>query len=290
MKKRVLSLFLALSLGLAVPAAAAENGFADVDPNAYYAEAVNWAVENGITSGTSDTTFSPDQTCTRAQIAALIWRAKGSPEPELDSQRPWTYFVPDVPEGAYYAGAARWITHRMNYHLVSNDEPIPFRPDDPCTRLEAVEFLHSAYGYESVKSNFSDVSDSEAVDWAADWGVTSGTSETTFSPNDTCTRGQIVTFLYRAVHQPDMSDVQKLAGVYVLESNPNYELTVQYTQPRFYIVLKNLKYDKVSLTSGLKISSNAAYADDLRIIFYPDYLIFENEGSSLSGKYILKSR
>lgn len=286
MKKKLLSLLLALVLisGLSVPSLAA-GGFSDVDANAYYAEAVDWAVENGVTSGTSATTFSPEKTCTRGQIAVFIWRSKGSPEPELDSERGWAYYIPDVPDGAYYSSAARWITQQMNYYLVSNDEPIPFRPNDPCTRLEAVEFLHSVYGYEAVKSNFTDVSDSDAVDWAASWGITSGTSETTFSPNNTCTRGQIVTFLHRAVQQPAM-DVEKLVGVYVFESNPDYELTVEYVQPRIRIVLKNLKYDKVSLTAGLSTSANSAYTDDLRVIFYPDYLIYENEGSSLSGKYI----
>lgn len=289
MKKKLLSLLLALVLisGLSVPSLAA-GGFADVDANAYYAEAVDWAVENGVTSGTSATTFSPEKTCTRGQIAVFIWRSKGSPEPELDSERGWTYYVPDVPDGAYYSSAARWITRQMNYYLVSNDEPIPFRPNDPCTRLEAVELLHSVYGYEAVKSNFTDVSDSDAVDWAASWGITSGTSETTFSPNNTCTRGQIVTFLHRAVQQP-VIDIEKLVGVYVFESNPDYELTVEYVQPRIRIVLKNLKYDKVSLTAGLSTSANSAYTDDLRVIFYPDYLIYENEGSSLSGKYILKA-
>lgn len=296
MKKKILPLFLALTLsvGLVVPAMAAESNFTDVNPNAYYAEAVDWAVENGITSGTSATTFSPDKTCTRAQIAVFIWRSKGSPEPKLDSERGWAYYVPDVPDGAYYSSAARWITHKMNYYLVSNDTPIPFRPNDPCTRLEAVEFLHSVYGYDAVKSYFTDVSDSEAVDWAASWGITSGTSETTFSPNNTCTRGQIVTFLLRAVQLP-VVDISKMTGTYVLKSDPEkYELTIQLSGPRLYIVCKNKKYDAVVKTGNLTISilGNRAFTDNFNIIAYPGYLIVKhnNNPSVIDGTYILESQ
>lgn len=301
MKKKILSLFLALTLsvGLVVPAMAAESNFTDVDPNAYYAEAVDWAVENGITSGTSATTFSPDKTCTRAQIAVFIWRSKGSPEPELDSERGWAYYVPDVPDGAYYSSAARWITHKMNYYLVSNDTPIPFRPNDPCTRLEAVEFLHSVYGYDAVKSNFTDVSDSDAVNWAASWGITSGTSETTFSPNSTCTRGQIVTFLQRAVQQP-VVDIVKMSGTYVLEKNPKYEMVLSVNPPKLGFIINSRKYGAEAFKADMSLShinSNSGYlSGGTRLIAYPDYLYLTFSGeyeyidSNLGGKYILESK
>lgn len=161
--------------------------FTDVPADAYYAEAVAWAVENGITSGTSATTFSPNDTCTRAQIISFMWRAAGSWEP-VDS----TLTFSDVDPNAYYAKATVWAKESLT---ATGDT---FSPNAPCTRLMAVEFMWNHVGQpDAPDAGFADVS-SGAVDWAVEQGVTSGTSATTFSPNDTCTRGQIVTFLYRA--------------------------------------------------------------------------------------------
>lgn len=160
--------------------------FADVTADAYYAAPVVWAVEKAITVGTSDTEFSPEETCTRAQIITFLWRAAGSPEP----QSPGVFS--DVADDAYYAKAATWAAENG---MVSGDT---FAPEEPCTRQMAVEFMWKHAGSpDASPANFSDVS-SDAVDWALSNGVTSGTSDTTFSPKEICTRAQIVTFLYRA--------------------------------------------------------------------------------------------
>ena len=170
--------------------------FTDVQPDAYYADAVVWAVEKGITVGTSATTFSPDTPCTRAQIVTFLWRAAGSPS--MGGNNPFT----DVTLGSYYYDAVQWAVAQG---ITVGTSATTFSPDETCTRGQTVTFL---YRYEkspvvSGGNPFTDVSvDSyytNAVQWAVNNGVTSGTSETTFSPNTTCTRGQIVTFLYRDI-------------------------------------------------------------------------------------------
>ena len=140
----------------------------------------------GITNGTSNTTFSPNDTCTKGQIITFLWRAAGSPEPQKA--------VPfgDVAADAYYAKATAWAAENG---MASGDT---FAPNAPCTREMAVEFMWKHAGSpEAAQAGFADAS-SEAVDWAVAQGVTNGTSDTTFSPDNICTRGQIVTFLYRA--------------------------------------------------------------------------------------------
>ena len=162
------------------------SAFTDVTADAYYAAPVEWAVAQGITSGTSDTTFSPDDTCTKAQIITFLWRAAGSPEPQN------TAAFSDVTADAYYAKATAWAAEN------GMAEGSTFDPEAPCTRLMAVEFMWKHAGSPSAaQASFADVT-SDAVNWALEQGVTAGTSDATFSPDDTCTRGQIVTFLYRA--------------------------------------------------------------------------------------------
>ena len=170
------------------------SGFQDVKADAYYADAVAWAVKQGITNGISETQFGPDQGCTRAQIVTFLWRSAGSPEPKT-----LTSFA-DVPADAYYAKAVAWAVEQG---ITKGTSETAFSPDATCTRAQSVTFLHRADGSPAAteESKFSDVAQdsyyADAVDWAAANGVTSGTSETTFSPALTCTRGQIVTFLYR---------------------------------------------------------------------------------------------
>lgn len=191
MRKRItfLALALALCLGLTVSASAA---FTDVNDGQYFATPVAWAVEQGITNGTSDTTFSPNATCTRAQIITFLWRAAGQPEPK-STVSPFT----DVTDtSAYYYKAALWASEQG---MVSGST---FAPNDPCTRAAAVEFMWKQAGSPSAAAaSFTDVSSSasyaRAVNWAVEAGVTNGTSATTFSPDITCTRAQIATFLYR---------------------------------------------------------------------------------------------
>lgn len=169
------------------------TAFTDVSSDAYYAQAVNWAVEKNITSGTTKTTFSPDDTCTRAQILTFLWRAVGSPKAE--GTNPFT----DVNSGHYYYDAAVWAYQKG---MVSGDK---FSATTPCTRASTVMYLWKNAGSPDIDtvSTFTDVTAdvlyAKAVSWAVQNGVTSGTSETTFSPDTTCTRGQIVTFLNRAI-------------------------------------------------------------------------------------------
>ena len=169
--------------------------FTDVPTDAYYAEAVEWAVENGITKGVSDTDFGPNMTCTRAQIVTFLWRAAGSPEPKSTAAG-----MTDVVPGSYYAKAVAWAVENG---ITSGTAEGTFSPDATCTRAQAVTFLARAQNAKATgKTAFSDVpADSyfaDAVAWAQANGVTTGTSETTFSPDNDCTRAQIVTFLYRA--------------------------------------------------------------------------------------------
>ena len=158
-------------------------GFADVAPDAYYANPVLWAVEEDITNGTGGTTFSPAQTCNQAQILTFLWRAQGEPKP-----------AGDVVGTAYYDAAAQWAHER---ELLDD-----FGPDDPCTRLMVVTYLWKLAGSPAASgAGFTDVpaGDAQAVAWAVEQGITNGTGGGKFSPDKTCNRGEIVTFLCRAM-------------------------------------------------------------------------------------------
>jgi len=178
------------------PEYAVEVSFTDVSPNAYYYDAVQWAVEEGITSGTTATTFSPNAACTRAQAVTFLWRADGSPKPQ-STRNPFT----DVKAGSYYYDAVLWAVEQG---ITSGTTATTFSPNATCTRGQIVTFLYRSWGNPDieVRASFRDVPAgayyADPVSWAADWGVTSGTSATTFSPNVSCTRAQIVTFLYRS--------------------------------------------------------------------------------------------
>ena len=175
---------------------ASSNPFTDVPADAYYHDAVLWAVENGITSGTSATTFSPNAVCTRAQAVTFLWRAAGSPEPGI-AENPFT----DVASDSYYYKAVLWAVEKG---ITSGTSATTFSPNVTCSRAQIVTFLWRGQQSPSVSTSgaFTDVSAdayyAKAVDWAVSGGITSGTSATTFSPNANCTRAQIVTFLWRA--------------------------------------------------------------------------------------------
>ena len=187
----------ALDGGVALPAGVEPpvptvGGFSDVRENAYYADAVLWAVDGGVTSGTSATTFSPDNTCTTAEVLTFLWRASGSPA--ASGGNPYS----DVPAGAYYEQAALWAGEEG---LVSGSA---FGGGAPCTRADAVTYLWRLAGQPSAgTADFADVPAgadfAPAVAWAVEQGVTTGTGGDRFSPDTTCTRGQIMTFLYRAL-------------------------------------------------------------------------------------------
>ena len=169
--------------------------FADVSTDAYYYEAVKWAAKKGITGGTGDGTFNPNGSCTRAHIVTFLWRAAGSPEPKS------TVSFADVPAGSYYAKAVAWAVEN-GITLGTGDGT--FSPNATCTRAQSVTFLYRALGTAPTTVNgFTDVTAdafyADAVAWAVESGVTNGTTDSTFSPNNGCTRAQIVTFLYRTM-------------------------------------------------------------------------------------------
>ena len=173
------------------------NFFYDVPNNAYFYEAVKWAVKNGITTGVGNDLFAPEQPCTRAQIVTFLWRAAGSPEPKGASS------FADVAAGSYYAKAVAWAVENG---ITTGTGDGKFSPDATCTRAQAVTFLARALSAKaSGKAEFSDVpADSyfaDAVAWAAANGVTEGIGGGLFGSDNDCTRGQIVTFLYRAYNK-----------------------------------------------------------------------------------------
>ena len=172
----------------------ASTSFADVPANAYFADAVKWAVDKGVTNGLSDTMFGPYESCTRAQIVTFLWRAAGSPEPKAASN------FTDLPASAYYAKAVAWA---IENGITNGMTETTFAPNATCTRGQSVTFLYRALkGTASGSTNFTDVKSdafyADAISWAVANNVTNGTSNTTFSPNADCTRAEIVTFLYRA--------------------------------------------------------------------------------------------
>ena len=169
--------------------------FVDVKTGDYFYDAVLWAVEKGITNGTSAETFSPEAPCTRAQIVTFLWRAAGSPVVN------YAMDLSDVAGDAYYAEAVRWA---LSEGITTGTSADQFSPDATCTREQAVTFLYRAAGSPAVsgESAFEDVGAdayyARAVAWAAQNGVTNGISQALFGTGSDCTRAQIVTFLYRA--------------------------------------------------------------------------------------------
>jgi len=172
------------------------NFFYDVPNNAYFYEAVKWAVKNGITTGVGNDLFAPEQPCTRAQIVTFLWRAAGSPEPKGTAAG-----MTDVVSGSYYEKAVAWA---IENGITTGTTATTFSPDATCTRGQSVTFLHRALKgtAPTTVNGFTDVAAdafyADAVAWAVESGVTNGTTDSTFSPNNGCTRAQIVTFLYRA--------------------------------------------------------------------------------------------
>ena len=169
--------------------------FVDVATGSYYEDAVDWAVENGITQGTDDTHFSPDGICTRAQAVTFLWRAAGSPEPKTNTM-PFT----DVNTGSYYYDAVLWAVENG---ITKGTSDTTFSPDATCSRAQIVTVLwRSEKSPATGTANpFADVKPTayyaDAVLWAVKEDITKGTTNTTFSPNADCTRAQIVTFLWR---------------------------------------------------------------------------------------------
>ena len=173
----------------------AENSFYDVKTSDYFYNAVLWAADNGITNGVTPDSFAPGAICNRAQVVTFLWRAAGCPAPK-SSTMPFT----DVPAGAYYYNAVLWAVENGITNGVSDTQ---FAPGATVTRGQTVTFLWRAEkgGAAEIPNVFQDVAAGayyyNAVLWAVENGITNGISDTKFAPNNGCTRGQIVTFLYR---------------------------------------------------------------------------------------------
>ncbi len=174
-----------------------KSTFSDIKPKAFYYAPIQWAVATGITKGVSKTNFAPDEECTRAQIATFLWRAAGSPAVKKGTKNPFK----DISTKDYYYNAVLWAVGKG---ITTGTSKTTFGPGESCTRAQVATFLYRAEGSPSVKGTknpFKDVGGKayyySAVLWAVKNGITTGTSKTTFGPSETCTRGQIATFLYR---------------------------------------------------------------------------------------------
>ena len=172
------------------------NPFTDVPAGKYYTTAVLWAVSLGVTNGATAATFEPARACTRAQTVTFLWRAAGSPAPQT-AENPFT----DVAERSYYYQAVLWA---LENGITKGTTATTFSPGATVSRAQVVTFLYRTSGKtvgSAVSANFTDVKAGsyyrDAVVWAAYNGITNGLTANTFGPNQTCTRGQIVTFLYR---------------------------------------------------------------------------------------------
>ena len=175
--------------------------FTDVAAGTYYHDAVLWAVENGITSGTSATTFSPNATCTRAQIVTFLWRTQGTPE--AYGQNPFN----EVAAAAYYGAPVLWAVENG---ITTGATATTFNPNGNCLRAHVVTFLHRAAGNPEPTKNTNPFKDVKSTDffykpvlWAVEKGITNGTTATTFGSYDNCNRAAVVTFLWRAAGSPE---------------------------------------------------------------------------------------
>ena len=221
--KKLLSCLLAMTLLLSACVAAADTpaprqaqdgAFTDVPEGAFYAEAVRWAVERGVTNGTAPDAFSPAADCTRGQIVTFLHRDAGTPTASEGQENPFA----DVAPGAYYALPVRWAVERG---ITRGTDAHHFSPDAPCTRAQIVTFLHRAAGSPAAtgRGAFADVPANayyaEAVRWAVKQGITKGTGADRFSPDKVCTRAEAVTFLYRmACLEPPASDAHILVACF----------------------------------------------------------------------------
>ena len=158
---------------------------------------IDWAIVNKITVGTSETTFGPTEGCTRAQVVTFLWRAAKEPAP-TSKENPFK----DVKESDYFYNAVLWAVEKG---ITVGTDPDKFSPGETCTRAQIVTFLYRYEGKPEVKpdDSFTDVKPddyfADSVAWAVANGITKGTDPGKFSPSDTCTREQVVTFLYRDI-------------------------------------------------------------------------------------------
>ena len=196
--------------GLRVETVQVQVGFSDVEKDQYYYEPVYWALENGITGGMNATDFKPDSTCTRGQIMTFLWRINGSPEPN-PGNNPFTDVTPD----RFFYKPILWA---YQSGMTAGTTATTFSPEAYCSRGQVVQFIWGCQKNKETRTvGFTDVKNSayyyHAVKWAYHNGITAGTTKTTFGPNEACTRGQIVTFLYKCKDSKvDIYDKDKVAA------------------------------------------------------------------------------
>ena len=232
-----------------------EQPFADIQHGAYYYEPVKWAVEQGITTGMTPTTFVPDGSCTRAQVVTFLWRAMGCPEP-ISSDNPFT----DVPAGEWYSDAVLWAVEKG---ITLGTSESTFDPELACTRGQIVTFLWRFRNEPvptSAENPFWDVSSGQyyynAVLWAVENGITNGMGDGRFAPDDPCTRCQIVTFLYRA----DEADVGGAEGSVQYE----HQLVDQSYYDQEGLLRIQYSYDKIEILDQTQAAQtiNASISQD----------------------------
>ena len=196
--------------GLRIITVSVQVGFSDVPEDQYYYKPVYWALENGITGGMNATDFKPDSTCTRGQIMTFLWRINGSPEPDPNNN-PFT----DVTADRFFFKPVLWA---YQSGMTAGTSATTFSPDAYCSRGQVVQFIWGCQKNKETRTvGFTDVKNSayyyHAVKWAYHNGITAGTTKTTFGPNEACTRGQIVTFLYKCKDSKvDIYDKNKVAA------------------------------------------------------------------------------
>lgn len=269
MKKRIISFIVAVAMLFSInvnSVFAAVNPFVDVAKGIFYYDPVMWAVENNITTGTTSNTFSPDASCTRGQIVTFLWRSEGSPSVE-GVENPFT----DVEEGEFYYDAVLWAVEKG---ITKGISETVFGCNDPCTRGQVATFLYRAKGTPEVKNTtnpFIDVPSSEfyyqPVLWALENQITTGISKNIFSPNASCTRGQIVTFLYRAYFEKVftgsgdsvITGIELGAGDYYAEfmhkGSRNFIAKLYYGEK---------SYEYMALANKVGVCTGQVYLDDVR--------------------------
>lgn len=296
--KRVLSWVLAFALMLTVPSVSfAANAsyvepFQDVSTDRFYAEAVAWAVERNITKGTGATKFSPEKVCTRAEIVTFLWRAKGCPAPASRD-----HAFTDLKSGAFYYDAVLWAVEEG---ITKGTSVTKFSPEKGCTRAESVTFLYRTAGQpkqEQRNNPFSDVEAgrfyTDAVLWAAEHGITRGTSATSFAPEKKCARGEIVTFLLRWNQAEEQALVYGTASLTYAEfyagdvsSTEGYDAVSSATNTK-YAIFKNAYTDFVDAETnangyhilGVQNVNVAVAASDVEVYkaINPSFTLLEEE-------------
>ena len=231
--------------------------FVDVEEGKWYTDPVAWAVEKNITNGVDATHFQPNDKCTRGQIVTFLWRSAGQPEPK-SSDNPFN----DVNPSNYFYKAVLWA---VGNGITKGTSPKTFEPDAGCTRAQIVTFIHRFMGSPKVnaENGFTDVSDSsyyaEAVKWAVLAGITNGKTKTQFAPDDTCTRAEAVTFLYRTNAFDNMEVILSADNLNPVTPTNNVNLIYHYSHKNLPVGNYLLEYELYDVSedksTGIKKTS-----------------------------------